>query len=140
MAFSFLKYLVSLWRYLGFCNMQMRKAMTSLIIPEKDKSLNQAYLLAPSMFIIKGTRWHLLRRCHGTVLDPVSFCYKQNISICSTLKMNSGNGAMGARLDFRRPLVFGLSSPRSDRGLIFPKKRLEIEPKRVPSCAFYDEH
>ena len=37
------------------------------------------------------------------------------------------------RLDFRCPLVFGLSSPRSDfrgddRGLIFPKKRLEIEP------------
>ena len=28
----------------------------------------------------------------SAVLDPVSFCYKQNISICSTLKMNSGSG------------------------------------------------
>ena len=43
-----------------------------------------------------------------------------------------------ARLDFRRILGSGLFPPRvrvrgDDRGLIFPKKRLEIEPNILPA-------
>ena len=43
--FSFLKYLLSFWRYLCLCIMQIRKVMTSLIAPRKDKALNQGHLL-----------------------------------------------------------------------------------------------
>ena len=44
-SFAYYKNLNILWRYLGFCNMQMSNVMTSLIVPQKDKSLNQAYVL-----------------------------------------------------------------------------------------------
>ena len=64
MAFSFLKYLLSFSSYLGFCIMQMRKVMTPLIVPHKDKSLNHNYnkildsdwLLAHPIFYQIGAR------------------------------------------------------------------------------------
>ena len=65
MAFFFLAYLFSFWRYSAFCNMQMRKMMTSEVVPAKQHDIQSGITLeifkhcpsnlAPAMYISKET-------------------------------------------------------------------------------------
>ena len=81
-AFSFLAYLFLFRRYSRFCIIQMRKMMTSSVVPLKQHNIQLlrnihvtleifkqcSSNLAPAMYITKETQWHLLCCCHGNTL------------------------------------------------------------------------
>ena len=74
MTFSYLEYLFSFWRYLCFHVKQMRKVMTSWVVPLKQYNTQSRISLellkrcssnlAPEMSIIKERKWRLSCRCH----------------------------------------------------------------------------
>ena len=97
----------SFWRYSRFSILQMRKVMTSQVVPRKQHNTQSRMTvevlkqfssnLAPAMYIAKEKEWHLQCCCHGNTLGSSLFSEKPNIPICRNTQWHNcchGNGTM----------------------------------------------
>ena len=145
MAFFFSEYHL-LWRYLRFCITQMRKVMTTKVVPLKQYN-NQSRIsleilkqcssnLAPETNIMKEGKWHPSCCCHDNSYAAGPVLIKTKIPRFY-LKQGSStpNNLMGRGKTIWEPCVFGKDPLSHFKGLemgIFGFPQKETGPRVLP--------